>query len=217
MRMLFQSKLINEAATWHIDALDNYVISCETIDIDCAKARLPDAAVDIICYQFPSGTTCTGCCYSCLNPHNVNYQCSCPNWFVADRNILTEFAGLGGTCGLSSAFFDVQGGYLVFPSTVTTSEVKVWFRGVNIDKDGLAIIDERQERALSAYASSRYAIANWKSYSDGQRRFWNAEWVAQKQNLRGNAVQKDFRLHKPEAAAIARAIIINSAMVVNRN
>lgn len=213
----FLEKLINEAATWHLDTLSSYIISCETLQIDCLKAKLPDAAVDLICYSFPDATGCSGCCVDCMNPHNANYQCSCPNWFVADRNILTEFCSNGSSAAISSSFFDVQNGYLIFPSTITQSTVKVWYRGLNIDEEGLAVIDERQERALSAYASSRYAIANWKSYSDGQRRFWNAEWVAQKQNLRGNAVLEDFRLHKAQAAAIARAILINPLMVTNRN
>lgn len=213
----FLEKLINEAASWHINALDSFIVSCETIQIDCFKAKLPDAAVDLLCYSFPDITGCTGCCQDCMNPHNVNYACSCPNWFIPDRNILTEFCGMGGMAALSSNFFDVQNGYLVFPSTLTADTVKVWFRGINVDEDGLAIITERQERGLAAYASSRYAIANWKSYADGQRRFFNAEWIAQRSAIRGTAMQNDFRLHKAEAAAIARAILINPAMVENRN
>ena len=213
----FLEKLINEGATWHLDTLESYVISCETLDIDCNKAKLPDAAVELICYSFPDATGCTGCCADCMNPHNPDYSCSCPAWFVADRNILTEFCGTGQSAGLSANFFDIQNGYIVFPSTVTQPTVKVWFRGINIDSDGIAIIDERQERALSAYASWKYAIAHWRSYADGQRMEWKKEWIAQKNWLKGGAVQRDFQLHKVEAGAIARAILINPGLIANRN
>lgn len=210
-------KLINEAATWHLNTLDSYIISCTEIDIDCEKAKLPDAAVELICYQFPNATGCTGCCIDCMNPHNANYVCSCPNWFTPTRSILTNFMGLGCSVGLSSNFFDVQNGYLIFPSTVTQDTVKVWYRGVNIDDDGIAVIDERQERALSSYASWKYAIIHYKSYAEGQRLEWKKDWIAQKQWLRGTSVQQDWQLHKAEASAIVRAVLMNPFVSANRN
>lgn len=210
-------KLINEAATHHLNALTSFVISCETIDIDCLKARLPESCVELICYSFPDSSDCTGCCTTCMNPHNENAVCSCPTYFVPDRNILTEFCGLGASCALSSNFFDVQGGYIVFPSTVTQTTVKVWFRGLNIDEDGLAIIDEKQERALSAYAAWQYAIAHFKSYAPEQRRVWQQEWVNQRNVLRGGSVQADFQMNKAQASAISRALLVNPAISSNRN
>jgi len=213
----YLEKLINEAATHHIGGLDNFVVSCETLDIDCLKARLPINAVDLICYSFPDATGCSGCCIDCMNPHNPNATCSCPNWFVADRNILTEFCGSGVSAGLSSNFFDVQNGYIVFPSSVTQPTVKVWYRGLNIDEDGIAILDESWERGLSAYAAWQYAIAHFKSYASEQRKLWQMEWTAQRERIRGLALQRDAILHKPEVSAIARAILMNPMVMTNRN
>lgn len=210
-------KLINEAATYHLNALSCYVISCETITIDCLKAELPDSCVQVLCYSFPDATGCSGCCATCMNPHNEGAVCSCPTYFVPSREILTEFCGLGASCGLSANFFDVQNGYIVFPSTVTQSTVKVWFRGYNLDEDGLALIDERQERALSAYAAWQYAIAHYKSYAPEQRATWRSEWVAQKNWLRGTDVQADFQMNKAKASSIARALLVNPVISANRN
>ena len=152
-----------------------------------------------------------------MNPHNENAVCSCPTYFIPDRNILTEFCGMGGSAGLSGNFFSVQGGYIVFPSTITQTEVKVWFRGLNIDDDGLAIIDEKQERALSAYAAWQYAIAHYKSYAPEQRREWKSEWIAQKSWLKGSSVQADWQMNKATASAIARALFVAPSLVNNRN
>lgn len=210
-------KLINEAATWHINALDSYIISCSELIIDCFKARLPDSAVELICYSFPDVESCSGCCLSCMNPHNPTYSCNCPTYFVPNRGILTNMCDMGCSAGLSANFFDVQGGYIIFPETVTATTVKVWYRGINIDEDGVAVIDEKQERALAMYAAWMYSVAHFKSYASEQRVTWKNAWIAQKSWLRGSAVQADARLHKGELAAIARAILINPMMVTNRN
>lgn len=211
-------KLINEAATHHLDTLNSYIISCCEIEIDdCNKAKLPESAVDLICFSFPNAQGCTGNCLSCMNDRNPNYQCSCPVWYVADRNILTQFCDMGCSAGLAMNFFDVQNGYIVFNSSVNQPTVKVWFRGYNVDQDGIAVIDEKQERALSAYASWQFAIAYYKNYFPEQRREWKMEWIAQKAWLKGDANQRDAKLHKVTLSSIARAILINPSLTANRN
>ena len=211
-------KLINEAATYHLDALNSYIISCCELEIDdCYKAKLPDSAVDLICFSFPYASGCTGCCADCMNDRNPGFQCSCPTYFIADRNVLTDFCGNGASACMMGNVFDVQGGYLTFPSTINQPVVKVWYRGYNVDNDGIAILDEKQERALSAYAAWQFAVAYYKNYFPEQRREWKQEWIAQKRWLRGDANQRDAKLHKTELSSIARAILLSPRITANRN
>lgn len=211
-------KLVNEAATYHLDTLNSYIISCCEVEIDdCYKAKIPENAVDLICFSFPNANGCTGCCLDCMNDKNPGYHCSCPTYYIADRNVLTDFCGFGASASMYGNFFDVQAGYIVFPSTIKQNTVKIWYRGYNVDDDGLAVLDEKQERALSAYAAYHFALAYFQYYYPEQRREWKQEWIAQKRWLKGDAVQRDAKLHKVSLSSIARAIILSPRLTANRN
>lgn len=216
-------RLINEGAM-HIDSVDTYAISCVTLEVDCGRALLPEGFVEVICLQIVGQSSCSGCCESInFNPeidqNPTSIACTCPQFFVANRNVLTEFCGMGASCGSPSNVFDVQGGYLVFSSNFKPTEIKMWYRTYNMDDDGIMVLDEYWQRGLSAYAAYMYAMAgqNMKAYMPQQVTMWQQEWTAQVNKIRGKSAQRDHRQHKATFASIARAILLNPASVLNNN
>jgi hypothetical protein len=209
-------RLIDEGAR-HLGRIGVFVISCETLDIDCAKAALPG---ELICFSFPD-TTCTGCCNATFDPateSNPFNSCGCYQYYTANRSVLTEFCGMNVSCGLMGGFgYSEQGGYLVFPSNITATTVKVWTRGKETDDDGIMVLDDMDERGVAAYAAYKYASAgqNYKMYP--QRKEWKDEWVNQK-NMR---IAQDFQSYAKQNAniwsAVCRSIILNPTNILNQN
>jgi len=214
-------RLINEGAM-HIDSVDTYVISCITLDVECNKAALPEGFVELICMKIAGQSSCSGCCQSInfdpvvdQNPSSIT--CTCPDFYVANRNVLTEFCGMGASCGSFDNGYDIQGGYILFPSNFSASQVQIWYRTYNMDENGIMVLDEYWQRGLSAYAAYQYAMSgqNFKLYPQAQQ--WQQEWTAQVNKIRGKSAQRDHRQHKASFSAIARAILVNPASVLNNN
>lgn len=214
-------RLINEGAM-HIDSVDTYIISCTTLDVECSRAELPEGFIEMICMKLPNSSSCSGCCQNIVfdpvvdqNPSSIT--CTCPMYFVANRNVLTEFCGLGASCGFIGNGYDIQNGYVVFPSNFTATQVQIWYRTYNMDDNGIMVLDEYWQRGLSAYAAYQYAMSgqNFKLYPQASQ--WQQEWNAQLNKIRGKSAQRDHRQHKASFAAIARAILVNPASVLNNN
>jgi hypothetical protein len=106
-----------------------------------------------------------------------------------------------------------------FPTTLTATQVKVWYRGYNTDGDGIMILDELQQRGLSAYAAYQFATSGTHitKYTPYVVNGWQKEWTAQKAYFTGKTQQNDWKNNKAKFAAIARAILINPAQVYNNN
>ena len=218
-------KYINMAAR-RLDSRATYVISCETIDIDCDKAKLPDNTIEVISFRFP-GVTCSGCCAASPNTTpgtlgvNMNPQCGCPVWYIPNRDVLTDWNGYGANAAWSTSYFsfDTQAGYIYFPSTVTATQVQVYYRGYNEASNGIMMIEEYWEDGLASFAAFKYASSgtNPLKYTTDQRRGWNQTWVKQKGFIRGTENVIDSRAHKADLSAIARAVLMNPLIVLNHN
>lgn len=214
-------RLIDEGAR-QMGNLSGIVINCTTLDIDCSKAELPASYTEVICFMF-LGEGCSGCCQNFSfdpatepNPYPPT-TCTCSNYYVYNRNVLTEFCGMGvNACGFEGGFA-IQGGFLCFPSTVTATQVKVWYRGWNQDEDSIMILDELDQRGLSAYAAYMYASAgqNYKAYP--QRKEFQQEWIAQ----RGKRIAEDFKAEAKRNnwvwAAVAKGILLNPHNLIDQN
>lgn len=217
----YLEKLINEGAQM-VDSRQTYIISQTVIPIDCHKATLPQGVLEVIAYRFNT-QGCSGCCMG--NPNvtpgtldvNMAPSCGCPMWYVANRNVLTNWNGYGQSVAYACDYFAVQGNYIQFPTSIVATEVTVYYRGFNTDCDGIMVLDERSERALSAYAAYQYSMTYPQNYAREVRAEWAKEWKAQKAWLRGTFALEDHKLYKTEAAAIARAILINPYLSVDRN
>ena len=220
-------KFCNMAAM-RIDARNTYKISCETIDIDCYRATLPSNTIEVISFRFPDlSGGCSGCCGG--NPNttpgtldvNMSPQCGCPMWYVADRNVLTDWNGLGANASWVGNFFsyDTQAGILVFPTTLTATSVQVYFRGYNQDSNGIMLIEEYMEDAIACFAAYKFATSgmNARKYTPKQISDWSRLWAKQRNHIRGTENLIDHRQHKADASAIARSVLINPLMVLNTN
>ena len=212
-------KKINQGAL-HLNNLNTYTISCGTFDVECAKIYLPQATEIIAIKNTISTQCCTGACsvvYDEFSVDNRFMQCGCNGtYYIADRNVLTDFLGNGCFAG---NVFSFEGGYINLPSNTTLTEAKVWYRGYNEDEDGIMIIDELQERGLAAYAAFMFAISgtHYGKYAPRQVQKWEQIWTNQKAFLGGKAQQDDNRQNKGKFAAIARAILIDPRQVLNNN
>ena len=212
--------LIQEGAI-HLNALSTYAISHETIDVDCTKAKLPDGVTEVLAIRNPNLSTCVGFC--CVVPDEFSVDnrlmqtnCNCGNYFVADRGLLTAFDG---DCSYGGNIYAVQNGYISLPTNTTLTEIKVWYRGYNKDCDGIMLLDEIQERGLSAYAAFQFALSGThiSKYTPMQVREWRQEWNNQKGFVQGKASQDDFRQNKPTVAAIAQAILLSPYQALKTN
>lgn len=214
----YLEKLINEGCG-HLGAWRTQDVSCETLKIDCFKAKLPDFYKEFLAAQFPIGTCSCGC-NSCegltgdaLAEAVLSTGCGCNNgcpvWYV-HSGVLTNFAGRGAPCGIYTNFFNIDGGYVVLPSTTTATEVKIWFRGMNVDSQGIMVIYEEWERGLSAYAASQFAVDYQELYTPEQRRAWSNEWNAQKAKQVGSDHIDRFNLDSNYIMRLMHSIIVNT-------
>ena len=211
--------LVNEGAL-HLNNLDTYTISCGTFDVECTKIHIPQATEIIAIKNTISTECCTGACqvvYDQFSVDNRFMQCGCNNtYFIADRNVLTNFEGNGCYGGNVYSF---NNGYISFPSNSTLTEAKVWYRGYNEDENGIMIIDELQQRGLSAYAAAEFATSgtHYGKYAPKQVQKWERIYVDQKAHLAGKAQVSYTQQNKGKFAAIARAILINPVQSLNAN
>lgn len=208
-------KYVNEGAM-HLGSQRTQRIHCKELVIDCYKAALPDSFETFVAGQFPSGTCSCGCGCGSTAEEVLNSLSgignTCPVWYV-NKDVLTNFNGQGASCGVYSNFFDIDGGFIVFPTTTTATHVKIWFEGWSTDDDGLMLIDEYWERGISSYAAMQFATDMIDAYKPEQRARWEAEWKAQKGHNKGRDNIKRFNLDKHSICQLMNSIISNTSIV----
>ena len=92
---------------------------------------------------------------------------------------------------------------IVFLNPLTQDGVlTVVFSGRNVDEDGLMVMSDRQERAVTAYLCYKFAKSYPERYLMG---FWQesqTEWKAQKTYLTGMSAMERFHENKQQIASI---------------
>lgn len=214
-------ELVDEAVN-HLQLLDNFVVSCTTIDIECGKGKLPDAC-DII-YAISPVRNDNGSCCLCAQSGSEQLQslsvmntrtCGCYSYYVSDSSVLIQMCESGANCAFNENIFYKQGEYLILNASAE-GQMKVWYKGKNVDADGIMIIDEDWVRGVSAYAAFQFASsgANFNKYNYRQIKDWKDEWTAQKPYQQGVSQKKYFQANKARFAAIANAILVNPSNVI---
>jgi len=192
-----------------LNATNTYIIKCceEDVNGDC-KVKLPCGTEELICFQFnPNG--CSGVC-SAPQDKEGHFTtggvstCTCPQVYYYDRAAMIK----GGNCGWYGNYFYIQGGYMHFPSKLTATSIHIYYEAFNQDEDGLMVIDETQERGLSAGAAYQYACQKWNSYTDRQRAMLNQEWINQKNWINGKKIIGEFKLTKEAISLTVNAVLI---------
>lgn len=206
----YLESLIDEGAI-HLGALRTYSVKCKELTIDCYKAQLPDYFEKFLAGQFPTGScTCgCGCGTSEEELTSLSQSGGCPVWYV-NKDVLTNFNGTG--CSYYGNFFDIDAGYIVFPTSTTATTVKIWYQGLNVDEDGLMVIDSQWKRGLSAYAAFQYAVVYQENYTPEQRERWGSEWKAQKGYNIGRDNIKRFELDKHAISQLMNSILSNTSV-----
>lgn len=222
---------INQGAT-KLTATDSYVIACTELEIDCGKAKLPDYFEELKCFQFDDGCSCSGAC-SCTEIGNTGSfstigndtsnptSCGCgicPQWYIMDSAIFSNFCGTGSSCGFGRNVVDVQGGYLYFSSQITATTVKIWYKTLNVDENGVMIFTEEQEEGLACYAAfwyaNKYANTVPPMYNTVQMGNWQRQYLAQFNNLNGKRVLREMKKYKYQIQSILNAILIDRSVRV---
>jgi hypothetical protein len=211
----YLEKLINEGAQ-SMGSQRTEQIFCKPLEIDCFKAKLPDNFTEFVSAQFPQGT-CSGTCCSSLTGDELAVATlstgtctgSCPVWYVK-AGVLTDFSGQGSPCGIYSNYFNIQGQYLVLPSSTTATEVKIWYKGWNTDSYGIFAIYTEWERALSAYAAAQYSLEYIERYNPLQQGKWESEWIAQKNKIVGVENVRQFNLESHDIEQMMHSIVSNT-------
>lgn len=195
------------------NATDVYTIQCATLDIDCGSAKLPDQYDQLLFFQFGDGTGCSGCCGANITPtagENQIIVCTCRGLYgyFQQNNIILQH---GQTCGWYGNYFQIQNGFINFPSTITATQITVYYKGFNEDDDGFMVFSEEQQRGLSAYIAWQYSTdkLNTGIYTPQQNQAWQREWIAQKGWLNGKEAIRSFKLNKQNIMLLANAVLSN--------
>ena len=208
---LYLLKLLEEGAR-SLNASSAFTVQCVTREIDCNSAALPDNYDSLIGFSFNTASgECSGCCgHATTQPDPSETQiviCTCRGFYgyYSQNNIILQH----GSWGWYGNYFAINGNFLTFPSTITATEVTIYYRGFNTDDNGFMILDEELERGLSAYAAYQFATDYPESYTPEQRQRWLAEWTAQKSFVNGKKAIRDFKLQKDNVSLLANAVLSN--------
>jgi len=206
--------LANEGAN-QLQLLDNTVVSCEIIDIECGRGKLPEFCDHVIAISpMPnSDGSCCLCSGEEILHDNTGFStraCACLPYYVSDSSILLEMTNCGAQCAPAANIYYTQAGYLILRAS-TNGRMKILYSGKNVDSNGLMIIDEDYIRAISCYVAYNFASsgANFNKYNFRQIQMWESIWTAQKANLKALNQKKYLRANKARFTAIAKAIVTN--------
>ena len=215
-------QLVNEGLS-EMQKLETYTVSCEIIDIECGRGKLPFNC-DFVLAISPIPTD-TGCCCLCSGEEVLQSttlmntrSCSCSAYYVSDSSILMAMNDCGASCSSSTNIYYTQNGYLILKPSAE-GQMKVYYWGKNVDCNGIMMADEDDIRGVSAYAAYQFASSgsNFNKYNYRQVKDWEKEWVAQKSYWQGVSQKKYFKANKARFTAIATAIVTNPVLALAPN
>jgi hypothetical protein len=179
----FLMRLANQAMVSMTDNATYVVRGCE-VDVIDGYGDLPCGAVRVIAARWVSGGS---------NQADPVYT---ETAFIQDGTIPAGYAPV-------SNQFRVVDDRIVFLNPLTPDGVLfVVFSGRNVDEDGLMVMSDRQERAITAYLCYKFAKSYPERYLMG---FWQdsqMEWKAQKAHLTGMSAMERFHENKQQIASI---------------
>lgn len=207
----------------HLQLLDNYIVSCEIVTIECGKGDLPEFCDSVIAVSPVSNDD--GSCCLCSGEEQLQSltglntrTCACLPFYVSDSSVLMQMNSCGVGCGSSVNIYYTQGSKIILNPNAE-GQLKIYFRSRNVDSDGIMIVDEDWVRGVSAYVAYQFASSgsNFNKYNYRQIKGWEAEWVAQKSYWQGVSQKKYTHANKARFAAIANAIVTNPILALAPN
>jgi len=167
-----------------------------TINVVNRQAKLPKGFYQLlgIRYNIPAvtGESSSVCATALYVDKKFLSDCNCDT-SVFSGAIYDYYSG-----------FQIVNGYIHWNTDIEDTEMTLAYFGFNLNENGRLVIYEDYERALSAYACYKYTQSWSDKYPQSLRMEYNAEWVAQRANLRGEDVAFHFKCDKLE---VSRAVI----------
>lgn len=205
-------KYIDEGAR-HLRAVGPngcFIVSCCEIPIECGRAKLDNFFEEFVAARFPTGCMCgstseDGTLESVLDTQTGN-RCGCVDWYVS-KEVLTNFKGEGVSCSGLTNLFNIQGGQMIFPPSITATSVVVWCKRKNVDENGLMILNEDWEYALAHYAATMHMEKYFKEYPPAMAARANRRWNAGCNKIRGAGKVAQFKLTKQAITQIVNSIL----------
>lgn len=176
----------------HIDGLDTYVLRESTLEVCDYKVKLPCGFYSLVALTF-------------IDENGV-----CSEGVYINRPYLTS-CGCDITEGVIDyeGSFQIQDGYIYLASDITATEIKLVYRSLNVDDDGLIRMYEWQERAVTAYICWRFTQQNFELFPVNIRESYAKEWRKQKQYCKGFSGVEAFRNERYQIQRIFGGIMVN--------
>ena len=197
----FLDVLINESLR-HLDTLSLLVKKNKYICVSGGKAKLPCGFSQLLALRYKV-TNYDG---KQINTTPVyidkNFLRSCD----VDDNIVDAFESFENT-------FQINDGYIYFGSRSNIEEVEIAYMGFNVDENDRLMIYEIYERALTAYACYKFAMAYMENFNQYAIEMYKREWTAQKNWIRGKDAKEDFQNTKFQINKIFGALVANSELM----
>lgn len=176
-------KLIFEGVR-HLDAMSIFVKSFSKLTVSDRRAKLPQG-------------------YHSL----IGLRIGCLKMTYVDKPFLDN-CGCDALNDITTNGYQIVNGCIHFEDEIDEgTEVVIAYWGLNVDRDGLFLIHEDHERALTNYACWMYCLQNHTVYPANLAATYMGVWKAQKKWVKSNDVRDHFRKNKREMASTMRAII----------
>ena len=199
--ILFEKWANQAAGTQGLHTLSTTIKKQCSITVNGGKAKLPVGFNQLIAMRY--------------NTNNVsNSSLNCTPMLYVDMAFLSNCG-----CDTNTPFiqnmqgvFQINNGYIIFyggvPDGVTCS---LSYFANNVDENGLQIVYERYERALTAYLCYRYMLQNLQEYNQYAMETFRQEWMAQKRMLRSQDARESFNNTKYQMMEVANALVVDKS------
>lgn len=191
-------KLVNEGVR-HLDGLSIFVKSFACLTVEDSRAKLPHGYHSLIGIRFkqPDIENTDGTIITSQNYFGVTY---------VDLSFIQSSTSTNNVAVSSS--YQIIGGCIQFNNTIEDgAKIQLAYWGLNVDNDGLFVVYEDYERALTAYACWKYCLQNYDKYPNNLYSTYMLEWKAQKKWIKSNDVRDHFQKNKRAMASTMNAII----------
>lgn len=103
----------------------------------------------------------------------------------------------------------IIGRYFAFNTDISATHVIFSYTGRRIDEDEMMMMFDYQERAVKAYIVNEWSKDNYEMVPRDVRAQRNAEWVALRGYLIGQAAVRDFKLTRTQSESLTSALVSN--------
>lgn len=183
--------IIANDALMHIGSVDQISEHSAVYDIVDNKVSLPAGLVSLVAFIFVDDDGC---------PSGSGY--------VDETKILK--GPIGGWLDWGYSIQANDGGQIVFDCSadLPTEKVRLFWEGRLVDKYGVSLMHEMEERGVAAYICYKFARRFPSLYDRGMIGDFKKEWENQKRFLRADAVVNSYRQNRGKIQDLWNAYVV---------